>query len=286
MNNIDNITELRQQLTSWRNAGQRIALVPTMGALHDGHLQLVQLALSHAERVVVSIFVNPLQFGLGEDFTRYPRTFANDVAQLTQIGAHLLFAPTVKELYPNGQALHTRVQVPELSTQLCGVTRPALFDGVATIVAKLFNIVQPDCAVFGEKDYQQLVLIRRLVADLNWPIIIHGAPTVRAADGLALSSRNAYLTPTERTIAPQLYAVLKQAAAALQAGMTIDQVERMAHEQLNQHGLRPDYVSIRRAINLAPPVNADKSLVILAAAYLGTTRLIDNLTVMRNKTDT
>ncbi|MBB1125378.1 pantoate--beta-alanine ligase [Thiospirillum jenense] len=285
MNIIEQITALRQQLAQWRQAGQRIALVPTMGALHDGHLSLVQLAFTHAERVVVSVFVNPLQFGPSEDFTRYPRTFANDVAQLTRVGTHLLFAPTVKELYPNGQALHTRVLVPELSTQLCGVTRPAFFDGVATVVTKLFNIVQPDCAVFGEKDYQQLVLIRQLVADLNWPIMIHGAPTVRAADGLALSSRNAYLTPTERAIASQLYAVLKQAATAVRAGIAIDQIEHTAREQLNQHGLRPDYVSIRRAIDLAVPIEGDKSLVILAAVYLGTTRLIDNLTVVRNETD-
>lgn len=282
MDSIEQIPVLRERLREWRRAGQRIALVPTMGALHEGHLALVRAALTQAERVVVSIFVNPLQFGPGEDFSRYPRPLARDTELLAATGAHLLFAPAEQELYPNGRERVTRVEVPELSDILCGAHRPGHFVGVATVVTKLLNIVQPEVALFGEKDYQQLLVIQRLVADLDVPVTIVGVPTVREADGLALSSRNEYLSPAERAIAPWLYRTLEQVAAAVRAGVPFAQAEREAESALRARGFRPDYVSVRRAVDLARPAPDERALIVLAAAQLGAARLIDNLKITRS----
>jgi len=281
MDIIERIATLRERIEAWRQAGQRIALVPTMGALHEGHLTLVREALTQAERVVVSIFVNPLQFGPGEDFARYPRPMARDTALLAAAGAHLLFVPTEHELYPRGRETATRVHVPELSEMLCGAHRPGHFIGVATVVTKLLNSVQPDVALFGEKDYQQLLVIRRLVADLDLPVTVVGVPTVREADGLALSSRNAYLSPAERAVAPWLYRILQQLAVAVRQGTLCDQAERDAETALRAHGFQPDYVRVRRAVDLAPPAPDERELVALAAAWLGAARLIDNLRIAR-----
>lgn len=271
----------RATLGDWRRVGQRLALVPTMGALHAGHLSLVDQALTCADRVIVSLFVNPLQFGPHEDFDRYPRPFERDCQLLRERGVHALFAPEADELYPEGREGITRVQVPGLSDMLCGHSRPGFFAGVATVVTKLFNIVQPDCALFGEKDYQQLTLIRRLVRDLNLPVDILAGPTVREPDGLALSSRNSYLTPAQRARAPALYQQLQTAAAALHQGLDVLTVERKALAALSAAGFRPDYFSVRRASDLEPAQAQDTHLVLLAAAYLGQTRLIDNVRLAR-----
>jgi pantoate--beta-alanine ligase len=281
MRHITQIADLRSKIAEWRSAGERIALVPTMGNLHQGHLALVQAAQQHANRVVVSIFVNPLQFGAGEDLDAYPRTLEQDQQQLAALGCDVLFAPPVSEMYPHGQTAQTRVEVPELSDILCGATRPGHFVGVTTVVCKLFNMVQPDVALFGEKDFQQLLIIRRMVADLNLPIDIIGLPTVREADGLALSSRNRYLSAEERRRAPGLYQTLCSVSRALQTGMSAAGLEQLAVPALSLAGLQPDYVAVRAAATLAPATPADVELVIVAAAYLGRTRLIDKLRVRR-----
>jgi pantoate--beta-alanine ligase len=280
MHSLHHVAPLRTLVAEWRRAGLRVALVPTMGNLHRGHLVLVREALARADRVVTSVFVNPLQFGPAEDFESYPRTLQRDAALLGDAGNHVLFAPSESEVYPNGRAGCTTVDLPGLSEELCGASRPGHFRGVATVVAKLFNMVQPDLAIFGEKDFQQLLVIRRMTADLNLPVDIVGVPTVREADGLALSSRNGYLTPDERAVAPRLYQTLRQAAAALQHGRTPDDVERDALRALTAAGFVPDYVSVRRRADLAPVDGgkaADGELVVLAAARLGAARLIDNL---------
>lgn len=274
---LTEIAATRAQVTDWRHDRLRLALVPTMGALHAGHLSLVELALETSDRVIVSLFVNPLQFGPNEDFDRYPRTFARDCQQLEACGVHAVFAPNEAEIYPDGRAGQTRVHVPGLSDILCGISRPGFFDGVATVVTKLFNTVQPDTAVFGEKDFQQMVIIRRLVKDLNLPIEILSGPTVREADNLAMSSRNAYLTDEQRALAPALYQQLQAAATALRQGDSPSAVEHEGLAKLKTTGFRPDYFSVRRACDLAAPEAGDTALVILAAAYLGHTRLIDNL---------
>ena len=277
MRQVDTVTALRACLRDWR--GERIALVPTMGNLHEGHLRLVDTAREHGDRVVVSIFVNPLQFGPGEDYERYPRTLEEDQAKLEARGADLLFAPPVDEIYRRPLAESTFVEVPEITTILCGASRPGHFRGVTTVVAKLFNLVQPDVAVFGEKDYQQLQVIRRMVADLDFPVEIVGVPIVREADGLALSSRNAYLSPQERVRAPQLYCSLCEVRDAIVAGeRDFTALCRRQWERLRQAGFRPDYFEIRRA-DLGEAGPDDRPLVILAAAWLGQTRLIDNLQV-------
>ncbi len=271
---------LRSTIQSWRRGGERIAFVPTMGNLHAGHLELVAEARRRAQRVVVSIFVNPLQFGEGEDFDAYPRTLEADQEQLIAAGADLLFAPTVAAVYPAGSRQQTRVEVPGLSEVLCGASRPGHFVGVATIVCKLFNMVQPDLAVFGEKDFQQLMVIRRMVEDLAIPIEIVGNAIVREADGLAMSSRNGYLSSAQRAQAPALYRALQTTAAALRAGdPDYDRLQAEAEEALRQTGFRPDYYVIRRTSDLGLPEAPGEPLVVLAAAYLGTTRLIDNLVV-------
>ncbi len=281
MERIEQLAALRGQLAQWRAAGERIALVPTMGNLHQGHLTLAQEARRHAGRVVVSIFVNPLQFGAGEDLDAYPRTLERDQRLLEDIGCDLLFAPQTTVIYPHGQREQTRVEVPGLSEILCGASRPGHFVGVTTVVCKLLNMVQPDVALFGEKDFQQLLVIRRMAEDLNLPLDIIGVPTVREPDGLALSSRNGYLTAEERQRAPALYRTLTEAGRRLSLGKAIDAVEQTALMSLRDAGLQPDYVSVRTAIDLMPATHEDNDLVVLAAAFLGRTRLIDNLRVMQ-----
>ncbi len=273
--------ELRRQIVAWRAQGERIAFVPTMGNLHAGHLSLVEAGHRYAERVAVSIFVNPLQFGPKEDLEAYPRTLDADRQALVQLGCDLLFVPSVQTLYPRGLDAQTRVEVPGLSDILCGLSRPGHFVGVATVVCKLFNLVQPDIAIFGEKDFQQLLILRRMVEDLAIPVEVIGMPTVREPDGLAMSSRNGYLTPEERAVAPALYRVLNEVAAALRSGLSIKEAECAGIESLRIAGFRPDYLSVRRAEDLAPPGPEDRRLVILAAAYLGRARLIDHVCLDR-----
>jgi len=280
MQTITSITGLREQVHAWRRQGEAIAFVPTMGNLHDGHLRLVETARRQAGRVVVSSFVNPAQFGPGEDFAAYPRTPAEDAAQLLAAGADLLFMPAVAEMYPETSVKPCFVEVPGLSDDLCGKFRPGHFRGVATVVLKLFNQVQPDIALFGEKDYQQLVVIRRMVAELNLPVRIIGVPTVREASGLAMSSRNAYLAPGERVQAALLYAELRRVAEALHGGSrAFARLEAQHSEALTLAGFTVDYVAIRRQPDLQPPPPDAVQLVILAAARLGRARLIDNLPV-------
>lgn len=275
----DSIEVLRENIARWRSQGARIGFVPTMGNLHAGHLRLIEVARTHCTRVVASIFVNPLQFGPSEDFARYPRTPEADSAALERAGTDLVFMPTVAAMYPQPLELMTRVHVPELGAILEGASRPGHFDGVATVVARLFNLVQPDVAVFGEKDWQQLAIIRRMVADLGWSIDILGVPTVREPSGLALSSRNGYLSAAERMQAPALAKILDEVAGHLRAGeRDFAGLERAAATVLGEDGFRVDYVSIRRP-DLQPPASSDTHFVILAAAWLGTTRLIDNLPV-------
>ena len=280
MKQIQRLSELRRETAAFRMAGEKIALVHTMGNLHPGHLRLVSEARRLAERVVVTVFVNPTQFGPGEDYASYPRTPEADIAALTQAGADLLFIPEVHEVYPHGLGSLTWVEVPGLSEELCGAFRPGHFRGVATVVLKLFNMVTADIAIFGEKDYQQLTIIRRMVADLNLPLTIHGVPTVRESDGLAMSSRNAYLNATERKSAAFLYATLKSSVKALMSGnRLIMEIEASASSALEAQGFKVDYVAVRRSSDLAPPHPEDdaSALIILVAARLGKTRLIDNL---------
>ncbi|HET7174891.1 MAG TPA: pantoate--beta-alanine ligase [Gammaproteobacteria bacterium] len=272
------VAGLRSRVQRWRNVRQRVALVPTMGNLHAGHLALVKRASQLADRVVVSIFVNPLQFGPKEDFGAYPRTPDADRLQLAVGGADLLFMPEVDEVYPGGVEDVTRVEVPVLSGILDGASRPGHFTGVATVVSKLFNMVQPDVALFGEKDYQQLLVIRRLVADLCMPIEIVGYPTVREVDGLALSSRNQYLSRQERAQAPVLQRVLREVVLALRDGdQDFAALQQRGVERLEGEGFLPDYVEVRHADTLAVPAATDTRLVVLGAARLGKARLIDNI---------
>ncbi len=272
----NSIETLRETIATWRTAGLRIGFVPTMGNLHAGHLRLIEVAREHCDRVVASIFVNPLQFGPNEDFARYPRTQAADCAALEAAYTDLVFMPDVATMYPQPLEQITRVHVPLLGEILDGAHRPGHFDGVSTVVARLFNLVQPDVAVFGEKDWQQLAIIRRMVGDLGWPIDIIGVPTVREPDGLALSSRNGYLSADERAQAPGLARVLDVMAERLRLGeRDFAALERMALAKLAEAGFRTDYVSIRR-LDLQPPAPSDAQLIILAAGWLGTTRLIDN----------
>ena len=272
--------ELREYIKEWKRAGDHIALVPTMGNLHEGHLSLLALAREHAERVVVSIFVNPTQFGEGEDFSGYPRTLERDKRHLKRANVDLLFTPTVETIYPFGTDVATSVTVPVLTKELCGLQRPGHFDGVTTVVTRLFTLVQPDVAVFGEKDFQQQLIIRRMVADMHLPIKILTGPTQREEDGLALSSRNQYLSGEERKIAPALYATLQEVGRALQSGNDhYAELEQQAVTDLQKIGFEPEYLSIRRAENLAAPDRDSDQLVVLAAARLGKARLIDNLLV-------
>lgn len=276
MRTVHTVAELREQVAEWKRAGERVGLVPTMGNLHAGHLELVAKAGSLATRVVVSIFVNPLQFGPNEDFDRYPRTLPDDAAKLDAAGCDLLFAPDVAQMYPQGRERLSTVSVPALNGILDGEFRPGHFDGVATVVSILFNQVQPDLAVFGEKDWQQLQVIRRMVADLHLPLAIVGHPTARDSDGLALSSRNQYLSPAERAMAPEIFRMLGGLSASLQAGRRdFDALQREAMRHLESLGFRPQYVEIR-APELSAPSPDGREWVILVAAFLGATRLIDN----------
>lgn len=278
MNTLHSIAQLRAALSRARLDGKRIGLVPTMGNLHAGHITLVEKARQRTDFVVVSIFVNPLQFAAGEDLDSYPRTLEADQRKVLEAGAHLVFAPNVNEMYPHGMEGHTRISVPVVSEGLCGASRPGHFEGVATVVSKLLNIVQPDLAVFGQKDFQQLAVIRKMAQDLCLPVQIMGEPTVRAADGLALSSRNGYLSEAERQTAPVLYRTLQSIAHDIQAGQRdfANIIER-ARQQLEAAGLRADYLDLRDAVSLKPVTEQTTDMVVLAAAYLGKTRLIDNL---------
>ncbi|HGC2981453.1 TPA: pantoate--beta-alanine ligase [Escherichia coli] len=274
---IETLPLLRQQIRRLRMEGKRVALVPTMGNLHDGHMKLVDEAKARADVVVVSIFVNPMQFDRPEDLVRYPRTLQEDCEKLNKRKVDLVFAPSVKEIYPNGTETHTYVDVPGLSTMLEGASRPGHFRGVSTIVSKLFNLVQPDIACFGEKDFQQLALIRKMVADMGFDIEIVGVPIMRAKDGLALSSRNGYLTAEQRKIAPGLYKVLSSIADKLQAGeRDLDKIIAIAGQELNEKGFRADDIQIRDADTLLEVSENSKRAVILVAAWLGDARLIDN----------
>jgi pantoate--beta-alanine ligase len=275
---IHHTSALRSLETTWRRAGERIAFVPTMGNLHDGHLALVKQAKQAADRVVVSIFVNPMQFGPTEDFARYPRTMETDASQLALLNVDAIFVPDINEIYPNGEMPLTRVIVPGLSDDLCGVTRPQLYYGVTTVVTKLFHIVQPDMAVFGEKDIQQVVIIRRMVQDLNFSIEILSGDIVREADGLAMSSRNQYLSIQERKTASTLYATLCAVRDQIKAGSAdYEKLSETAIKNLLNEGFdKVDYLTVRDKKTLSAPVEKNE-LVILAAAFLGKTRLIDNV---------
>lgn len=272
--------EIRELHEGWRHHGEQVAIVPTMGNLHAGHLSLVDLAREHAERVVVTVFVNPTQFGEGEDFDDYPRTLKRDTQRLRKLDADALFAPDVATVYPFGIERATLVTVPGLTRNFCGASRPGHFDGVTTVVARLFALVQPDVAVFGQKDYQQQLVIRHMTADLSLPIRIITGPTVREPDGLAMSSRNQYLGEADRAAAPRLYATLQEIGAELQNGKRdFDQLEHQAAAALESAGFVPDYVAIRRAENLERPDRDCDEIVVLAAAHLGKARLIDNIVV-------
>lgn len=281
MQTLHQIAELRQQIQAARQAGKRIAFVPTMGNLHAGHMSLVDEARRHADLVVASIFVNPLQFGANEDLDSYPRTLEADQSKLKAHGCELLFAPSANEMYPDGNNLPTHVEVSGLSDIHCGASRPGHFRGVATVVTKLFCIVQPDVAVFGKKDYQQLAVIRQMTRDLSLPVEIVGVDTFRNEHGLALSSRNGYLSEPEIEQATAIFRSLNRLAEQLQNGCKdFSQLEEQANQQLEDHGFRRDYVRICRQQDLQPATRDDKQLVILAAAKLGPARLIDNLEVL------
>jgi pantoate--beta-alanine ligase len=272
------VAALRERVAGWRKQQERIALVPTMGALHRGHLALVEAARRHCERVVASLFVNPKQFGPREDFTAYPRDEAADLAKFREGGVNLVFAPTVEEMYPAGFV--TAVRVAGIGDELEGAHRPGHFDGVATVVSKLLLQCLPDIAYFGEKDYQQLLVVRRMARDLDIPVKIEGIATMREPDGLALSSRNVYLSPEERRIAPLLYRVLNDTAAALAANPeNVAATLQNGLAELRQAGFAPDYLELRDAADLSPISQLDRPARLLAAAHLGRTRLIDNIPV-------
>lgn len=274
---IETLPMLRQQIRRWRQEGKRIALVPTMGNLHDGHMTLVDEARARADVVVVSIFVNPMQFDRPDDLARYPRTLQEDSEKLTRRGVDLVFAPAPAAVFPQGLEQQTYVDVPGISSILEGASRPGHFRGVSTIVSKLFNLVQPDLACFGEKDYQQLALIRKMVADMGYDIDIVGVPTVRAKDGLALSSRNGYLTAEERKIAPQLSKIMNALAQQLANGERhVEALLEQTAEQLRAAGFTPDELFIRDADSLQPLTVDSQRAVVLMAAWLGKARLIDN----------
>ena len=274
---VRNLVRLRRTVARWRAAGETVALVPTMGALHAGHLALVRLARRRADRVVVSIFVNPAQFAPNEDFATYPRTFAADVKVLREARADLVWAPAVADMYPHDFALQVVPEGPA-TVGLEDAARPHFFAGVATVIAKLFTQCMPDLAVFGEKDFQQLRVVAAMARDLDLPVKIVGAPTVREPDGLAMASRNVYLTPEERAVAPVLYRVLKLCAEKIAAGRVIAPILAEGRETLERAGFRLDYLEARDAETLRQPEKA-RPLRLLAAATLGRTRLIDNVAV-------
>lgn len=282
MKTVNSIHALRTCIAEWRQAGLSIGFAPTMGNLHAGHLELVAAARAQCDRVVSSVFVNPLQFGPNEDFDSYPRTLHDDEAKLDAAGCDLLFAPPVEEMYPHGQAVVTSVSVPKLTVNHCGASRAGHFDGVTTVVAKLFNLVQPDKAFFGKKDYQQWRVIARMVDDLCWPVTVVGVDTHREADGLAMSSRNQYLTAEERLVAPTLRQVLLDARKRLLSGEAVETVSATAMARLTEAGFSPDYFNVSNCNSLEildGKTTMPKTAVILAAARLGTARLIDNIEV-------
>ncbi len=277
---ISTISDLRREVASARRAGKRIGFVPTMGSLHAGHLKLVEVAHENADFVIASVYVNPMQFGPKEDLASYPRTPEDDKRALAGAGTDMVFMPTDTEIYPRGVAAQTFVEVPQLSDILCGAFRPGHFRGVTTVVNRLFNLVQPDAAVFGKKDYQQLMLIRLMVSDLGMPIKVVGVDTVREADGLAMSTRNKYLRPEERNLAPRLYSVLCDLRDEILRTQDVPwEVEAATMARLQRMGFRPEFVSIVRQQDLQSPSREDRRLAILAAAWLGRTRLIDNIEV-------
>lgn len=273
------IAAVREAVRGWRAAGERVAFVPTMGNLHAGHFSLLDLARRDGAKVVASVFVNPTQFGPNEDFARYPRTLEADAAGLAERGCDLLFAPPVEEMYPRGLDGLVQVRVPGLEDILCGAFRPGHFAGVATVVARLLGVVQPDRAVFGAKDWQQLQVVRRVVDELAMPVAIEAGPTLREPDGLAMSSRNQYLEPAERRTAARLFAVLCQVRDAVRAGTDPAVAKADALAALRASGFRPDYVAVRLADDLAASRAAGARRIVLAAAWLGRTRLIDNLLI-------
>ncbi|KZN48117.1 pantoate--beta-alanine ligase [Pseudoalteromonas luteoviolacea] len=280
MQSITEIKSLRSQIKAWRQQGHSIAFVPTMGNLHQGHFSLVEKAKTLADKVVVSIFVNPMQFGQNEDLDNYPRTLAQDKQGLAELETDIVFTPSVETIYPNGLDTQSFVDVPDVSEGYCGGSRTGHFRGVATVVTKLFNLVQPDFACFGEKDYQQLQVIKTMVHDLSMPIEIIGVPIQREVSGLAMSSRNGYLSEQEKDVAKILYKVLSSAASELKAGIReFNQIEQDAKSQLENAGLKTDYFSIAHRSTLKPASKEDDEFVILAAAFLGTVRLIDNIQV-------
>ena len=278
MQTVQDAPALRAAIRGWRGKGQTVGFVPTMGNLHAGHQSLVRLARARADRVVASVFVNPTQFGPAEDFERYPRTLVHDQAALADEGCDLLFAPEVATIYPYGAELSASLRVPQITAMLEGAHRPGHFDGVATVVCKLFNLVNPDLAVFGQKDFQQLKVIERMVRDLSLPVKVIAAPILRADDGLALSSRNQYLSVRERAQAPLIHDTLLKMRELLHQGHPWRAVEQVAEARLVRAGFVPDYAAIRRAEDLAEPEDGQREgLVALIAARLGDTRLIDNL---------
>ena len=275
------ISELQALVKDWHNQGKTVAFVPTMGNLHSGHIKLMQEAKKRAHHVVVSIFVNPMQFGENEDLNSYPRTLDADQAQLISAEVDCLFTPTPSLIYPKGLDQQTYIEVPNISSALCGESRPGHFKGVATIVCKLFNIVQPDLAIFGKKDFQQLLIIKTMVSDLSMPIKIIGIDTVREDSGLAMSSRNGYLSVEQKAIAPRLKRTLNELIESIQSGKTVDDAIAQGKLTLAQASFVVDYLEVRSALSLARPNHDDKSLIVLAAAKLGSTRLIDNLEFQR-----
>ena len=280
MQTISTIDGLREIRREWQLAGKSIGLVPTMGNLHAGHLSLVEAAKEHADIVVVSIFVNPLQFGADEDLDNYPRTLEADSEHLSKLGVDVLFTPSVEAIYPRGLEQQTFVEVPGISYMICGASRPGHFRGVATIVSKLFNMVQPNSAFFGEKDYQQVQVIKAMVTDLSMNLSVHAIPTMRHNDGLAMSSRNGYLTEDERQIAPMIYQTIIRIREQIESGRRdFNQLINTENTLLAQSGFKPDYIEIRDAFTLQPASFEGKELVILIAAFLGKTRLIDNIQV-------
>lgn len=280
MKKIHSIDKLRNVLAEWREAGDTIALVPTMGNLHKGHMSLISLAANYAEHVIVSIFVNPTQFGPNEDYASYPRTLEVDSRKLARAGVDILFAPTLEDMYPRGIEDAAQVFVPGLSDQLCGEFRPGHFLGVTSVVCRLLNICMPDVAVFGNKDYQQLIILRRMVEDLHIPVKLLAGETERDANGLALSSRNSKLDKAQQAIAASIHNALEEAAAALRAGGSAPgDLEKAAIEQIGAAGLEPEYVAIRNAADLSVPKKNASRLAVLAAARLGDVRLIDNVLV-------
>jgi pantoate--beta-alanine ligase len=281
MDTVSTIAHVRERVRGWRAQGHRIAFVPTMGNLHAGHMSLIEAARQHGERFVASIFVNPMQFGPNEDYAHYPRTPREDERMLAAAGCDLMFMPDVAEIYPNGPEHAARVEVPVLSQMLDGEFRPGHFQGVATVVTKLLNIVEPDAAIFGEKDFQQLAIIRRMVADLCMSVTIIGAATVRESDGLAMSSRNQYLTAAERAVAPLIHQQLQRARTRLLAGADDRDIEAEGLAALAAAGFRPDYFTVRDTRDLQPVGPQTRERVVLVAARLGKARLIDNLRISR-----